>query len=83
MRAKAGPKIAALLAAAHLPEPPPVPVVTYKSAGRLLIIGPDAAEQVAGLVSDVLDVTVFAQGPGQVVAPRLVATPCWAGASKH
>lgn len=81
---KAGPKIAALLAAAHLPEPPPVPVVTYKSAGRLLIIGPlDAAEQVAGLVSDVLDVTVFAQGPGQAGGAQTVATPCWAGASKH
>lgn len=88
---KAGPKIAALLAAAHLPEPPPVPVVTYKSAGRLLIIGPlDAAEQVAGLVSDVLDVTVFAQGPGQaggaqarrypVLGGRIEALTGWLGA---
>ena len=43
---KAMPKLAALLAAAHLPEAEPVPTVTYKSAGRLLIIGPlDAAEQ--------------------------------------
>src|SRR3954470_15110310 len=31
------PKISALLAAAHLPEPQPVPTVTYKSAGRLLV----------------------------------------------
>lgn len=89
--AKAGPKIAALLAAAHLPEPPPVPVVTYKSAGRLLIIGPlDAAERVAALVSDVLDVTLFAQGPGQaggaqarrypVLGGRIEALTGWLGA---
>ena len=63
--AKASPKIAALLAAARLPDPPPVPTVTYKSTGRLLIIGPlDQAEQAAALVSDVLDVTLFTQGPG-------------------
>lgn len=62
---KAMPKIAALLAAAHLPEAEPVPTVTYKSAGRLLIIGElSAAEQAADLLSDALDVTLFAQGPG-------------------
>ncbi|MGY8903864.1 MAG: 4Fe-4S binding protein [Burkholderiales bacterium] len=63
--AQAMPKLAALLAAAHLPDAEPVTTVTYKSSGRLLVIGPlDAAEQVAGLVSDVLNVTLFAQGPG-------------------
>ncbi|MDP2239270.1 MAG: 4Fe-4S binding protein [Burkholderiales bacterium] len=36
---KAMPKIAALLALAQLPEPEPVPVVSYRSAGQLLIIG--------------------------------------------
>ncbi len=36
----ATPKIAALLALADLPEPEPVPVVSYKSEGRLLIMGP-------------------------------------------
>jgi ferredoxin len=62
---KAMPKIAALLAAAHLPEAEPVPTVTYKSAGRLLIIGAlDVAEQAAGLLADALDVTLFVQGPG-------------------
>ena len=61
--ARSMPKLAALLAAAHLPDPEPVPTVTYKSAGRLLIIGPlEPAELAAGLVSDVLDVTLFAQG---------------------
>ena len=60
---RAMPKLAALLAAAHLPDPEPVPTVTYKSAGRLLVIGPlDAAERAAAMLSDVLDVTVFAQG---------------------
>ena len=36
----ATPKIAALLALAALPEPEPVPRVTYRSEGRLLIVGP-------------------------------------------
>ena len=59
----ASPKIAALLAAAHLPEPDPVPTVTYKSNGRLLIIGTlDVAEPVAALLADNLQVTVFTQG---------------------
>lgn len=40
---KAGPKIAALLALAGLPEPEAVPVVSYQSAGQLLIIGQAAA----------------------------------------
>ncbi len=63
---KAMPKLAALLATAHLPEPEPVSTVTYKSTGRLLIIGPlDQAEQAAALVADVLDVTLFTQGPGR------------------
>jgi ferredoxin len=39
----ATPKIAALLAAAALPDPEPVPNVEYKSAGDLLIIGPSSA----------------------------------------
>ena len=60
------PKIAALLAAAHLPEAEPVSTVTYKSTGRLLIVGAlDQAEQVAALVADTLEVTIFAQGVSQ------------------
>ena len=62
---QATPKIAALLAAARLPEPDPVSTVTFKSAGRVLIIGAlDAAERAAALVADVLDVTIFTTGPG-------------------
>ena len=60
------PKIAALLAAAHLPDAEPVSTITYKSTGRLLIVGAlDQAEQVAALVADTLDVTIFAQGVSQ------------------
>ncbi|MFN3494778.1 MAG: 4Fe-4S binding protein, partial [Hydrogenophaga sp.] len=59
----ATPKMAALLAAARLPDPEPVPTVTYKSAGRLLVIGDlEAAERAAGLVADTLDVSIMATG---------------------
>jgi ferredoxin len=40
---RATPKIAALLAAASLPEPEPVASVDYQSEGSILIIGPSAA----------------------------------------
>ena len=60
---KATPKMAALLAAARLPDPEPVPTVTYRSEGRLLIIGPlDRAEAITRLLEDTLQVTVFATG---------------------
>ena len=63
---QASPKLAALLAMARLPDPEPVPTVTYKSAGRLLVIGElDAAERAAELLSDALDVTIFSLGAGQ------------------
>jgi len=69
--AKASPKIAALLAVAHLPEPDPVATVTYKSAGRALIIGElGAAEQAAALLGDALDVTLFTQGAGDLGAAQ-------------
>ena len=68
--ARAMPKIAALLAAAHLPEPEPVPTVSFKSGGRLLIIGRlEEAERAADLVGDVLDVTLFGLG-GAVAQER-------------
>jgi ferredoxin len=41
------PKMAALIAAAQRPDPDPVPVVTYKSQGRVLVIGPAARAQAA------------------------------------
>ncbi|MDP1528984.1 4Fe-4S dicluster domain-containing protein [Rhodoferax sp.] len=69
--AKASPKIAALLALAHLPEPDPVATVTFKSAGRVLVIGElGAAEQAATLLGDTLDVTLFTQGAGDLGAAQ-------------
>jgi ferredoxin len=69
--AQATPKIAALLAAARLPDAEPVPTVTYKSAGRLLVIGAlEDAERAAALVADVLDVTLMATGGAGMQARR-------------
>lgn len=69
--AKASPKIAALLAAAHVPEPDPVATVTYKSAGRTLVIGElGAAERAAELLGDALDVTLFTHGAGELGAAQ-------------
>ena len=79
--AQATPKQAALLAAAALPDPEPVPTVTYRSAGRLLIIGAlEAAEQAAALVDDTLDVTILAQGGAGMQARRY---PVLAGQMKR
>lgn len=65
---QAGPKVAALLAAAHLPEPDPVATVTYTSTGRLLIIGElGAAEHAAELLGDELDITLFTLGAGDTL----------------
>ena len=86
--AQAMPKMAALLAAARLPDAEPVPTVTYKSAGRLLIIGAlDEAERIAGMVSDVLEVSLMATGGGgaqerryPVIAAALPQLRGWLGA---
>ena len=57
----ATPKIAALVAAAALPDPDPVPVVAYKSEGQVLVIGPmDAALRWAQVLRPALSVTVLA-----------------------
>jgi len=62
----ATPKIAALLAAAALPDPPPVPRVAYASSGQLLIVGPLAAALAwARALRGELAVTVLATGGGR------------------
>ena len=67
--ASAMPKIAALIAAAQLPAPPPVPSVSYRSQGRTLVIGPPVlAEHAAAMLDDKLDVAVLTQ-PGTQGAP--------------
>ena len=78
--ARAMPKMAALLAAAHLPDPDPVPTVTFKSAGRLLVLGPlDQSERVAELLADSLDITLFALGPGEAGGSQARRFPVLAG----
>ncbi len=64
-KASPTPKIAALIAAAQLPPPEPVPTVTYTSGGRCLVIGAaDAAERAAAQLSDKLDVSVLVTQTG-------------------
>jgi ferredoxin len=85
---QAMPKIAALLAAAKLPEPEPVPTVTYRSSGRVLVIGRlEDAERAAALLDDVLDVTLLATGGAgsqerrwPVLAGRIESLTGWLGA---
>ncbi|MBS3998202.1 MAG: 4Fe-4S binding protein [Hydrogenophaga sp.] len=86
--AQATPKMAALLAAARLPDAEPVPTVTYKSAGRVLVIGAlEDGERAAALVGDVLDVTLMATGGAgmqqrryPVIAGELRQVRGWLGA---
>ena len=59
----ATPKLAALIAAAALPEPEPVAEVNYASKGQLLIVGPlDAALGWAKVLAPQLGVTILATG---------------------
>ncbi len=63
--AAALPKLAALIAAAQLPPAEPVPQVSYRSAGRVLVIGAaDAALRAARMLADKLEVTVLLDRPG-------------------
>jgi hypothetical protein len=73
------PKIAALVAAAQLPEPDPVATVSYKSSGRVLVIGTaNRALHAADLLADKLDVTLLLTDPrGRV--PQTRATAVHAG----
>ncbi|HEX9193553.1 MAG TPA: 4Fe-4S dicluster domain-containing protein, partial [Burkholderiales bacterium] len=81
--AKATPKIAALLALAELPEPEPVPEVSYKSGGQLLVIGPaEAALPWAERLAEQLDVNVLitSERGGELPAERRYAV--WSGKVK-
>jgi ferredoxin len=67
------PKMAALLAAAALPAPDPVPTVEYDSAGHVLIVGPaERALSWAKRLGAELDVSVLLTGPsrGEVLMDR-------------
>ncbi|MEN9844590.1 MAG: hypothetical protein RLZZ612_2419 [Pseudomonadota bacterium] len=82
------PKMAALLAVARLPDPEPVPTVSYHSRGRLLVIGPsEQAERVADAVGDVLEVSLLSTGgasrqtrPYAVLTGRITRLSGWLGA---
>ncbi|WBY03359.1 4Fe-4S binding protein [Ramlibacter tataouinensis] len=85
----AGPKIAALLAVARLPEPEPVPTVGYdSSAARLLVIGPlDEAERFAALAGEGFQATLLSTGGSSsqerrwpVLAGRVDSLRGWLGA---
>jgi ferredoxin len=88
----ATPKLAALLAQAALPDPDPVPSVSYRSEGQVLIVGAlDVALRWAEILKDRLAVTVLSTGatPGTelpiertypVYSGRLSALSGWLGA---
>jgi ferredoxin len=78
----ATPKIAALIAAAQLPDPDPVPTVSYRSGGRVLIIGAgDAVHRAAAMLGDKLEVSVLLTQAGGAVAQER-AYPVHAGTVK-
>jgi ferredoxin len=88
--AQATPKIAALLALADLPEPEPVPSVSYRSSGHLLVIGPaEAAVQWAERLAGELEVSALitsakaGEGPrrssGGAELPAERRYPIWSG----
>lgn len=75
----AGPKMAALLAAAAEPMAP-TRFTTLTSAGVALIYGRDeAAIEVARRLADTLDVTVLLSRPGDVTPPRVADFPVFKG----
>src|SRR5262249_1447206 len=73
--ANAGPKMAALIAAATEPAPD-VPFVTLTSDGVVLICGRDEqAIEAANLLKDHLDITVLIAPPAAVTPPDITAFP--------
>jgi ferredoxin len=88
--AAATPKIAALIAAAQLPAPEPVPTVGFRSAGHVLVIGGAAAAQrAAAMLADRLTVSLLVDRAGGALPQahghavhrgRLVKLAGWLGA---
>src|SRR5262245_23430973 len=78
--AAAGPKMAALLAAAAEPMPP-VPLLEVESEGIILIYGRDERAIEAGnLLKDHLDVTVLIKPPARIPAGQSTEFPVLCGA---
>ncbi|HKU07204.1 MAG TPA: 4Fe-4S binding protein [Bradyrhizobium sp.] len=81
--ADAGPKMAALLAAAAEPAPP-IPFVTLSSEGVILIYGRDEAAIEAGkLLADHLDVTVMITKLSDITPPSINAFPAVKGTIRN
>jgi ferredoxin len=73
--AHAGPKMAALIAAAAEPVPE-FPLVSLSSEGVTLVYGRDeSAVEAAALLAEHLDVTVLLREPKDVAPPRITAFP--------
>jgi ferredoxin len=73
--AKAGPKMAALAAAAAEPMPD-ISFVQIESTGVLLVYGRDERTiEAAGLLKEHLDVTVLLTRPDQIIPPRATDFP--------
>ena len=71
----AGPKMAALIAAAQEPAPE-IPFVSFTSEGVILVYGRDEqAIEAANLLKDHLDVTVLIKPPADVAPPRVTDFP--------
>jgi ferredoxin len=78
--ARALPKIAALLAMAALPDPEPVPAVSFKSGGQLLIVGPAApALDWAERLCTTLEVNVLVTEARGGELPLERRYPVWSG----
>ncbi len=87
---QATPKLAALIAAAQLPDPDPVATVKYRSGGHCLVVGgAEAAQRAASMLADRLDVSLLLD-PADAAVPqvreravhagRLVTLAGWLGA---
>jgi ferredoxin len=73
--AKAGPKMAALMAAAAVPMPD-VPFIQIESAGVALIYGRDErAIEVSSLLKEHLDITALITRPDDLTPPRTTVFP--------
>jgi ferredoxin len=80
---QAGPKMAALLAAAAEPTPP-VPSIELESGGVILICGRDeTAVEAANLLKDHLDVTVLIEPPAAILPPRVTDFPVAKGKARN
>ncbi len=78
----AGPKMAALLAAAAVPLPP-TPLVPFKSEGTTLVLGRDAvALAAAERLRDRIDLTVILTGEQPVEPPRGAEYPILRGRAR-